>query len=91
MKLQSIRDGNAIELHIPRSNFRKLWNWCLAHSEIGGVNVRVYWSSDYSVKQDKVARRIGRAVPHIKVSPRWSVSQNRYVVGYTNIFWSYVY
>ena len=79
------------KINVPRNQWRKLWNWCLAHSEIGGVNVRVYWSGNYTVKADKVAKRLGRAHPEITTRTRWDVLQNREVLTFSNIRWSYVY
>lgn len=89
--LSDIRAGNRVELHIGRNNFKKLWDWCLAHSEINGVNVRVLWSCSYAVKQDKVAKRMGRATPRISIIPRFNYITEQYEIGYTDISWSYVY
>ena len=86
-----ISNGSIATAHIPRNQFRKLWDWCRKHTEDGTVNVRVYRSSDYGVMRDKAAKRIGRAIPHIHVHPRFDLRSEQYVVGYSTISWSYVY
>lgn len=86
-----ISEDRIATVHVPRNQFRKLWNWCRKHSSDGTVGVRVYWSSDYSVKQDKAAKRIGRAIPHVRVHPRFDLRSKKYVVSYSTISWSYVY
>ena len=91
--LSSIRTGKSVRVSVPKAQFKKLWKWCLKHSEIsgGGVNVSVYWSGTYSLKEDKVAKRMGRATPEVRVRSRYDVVLGKNVMHFSTITWSYVY
>lgn len=78
---------------VPRTQWKKLWNWCRKRSNIdnGRVMVRIYNSSDYGVKADLAYARMGRAVPTVTLMRRFDHIANTNVVSGSRITWSYVY
>jgi len=92
--IQQIRKGESVTVHVPRSKWKKFFAWCLkenAKNNLEGVLVRVLWSGNYDVKEDKRAKRIGRAIPRVIIPARWDVQHDRYEIGYPLISWSYVF
>lgn len=90
--IELIRQGQCASLRIPRSQWAKLWAWCRKHSELDGhaVNVCRYEGLNYEPNWIQ-RKRMGRAVPELRVHHRWNESRGCYVVHFTSVRWSYVF
>ena len=66
---------------LPRRCWKKLWKWCLAHSESGTIRVHVLSSNrdGYYLLRTEHRKRIGRAVPLLTYHERRPTIEWEYV------------